>query len=163
MPGTLAPLLALLISATLAPLQSPRLYEKDLRYALGELEKRCGRFFELKGIDWRKVSREFRAEARSVKTPSDHLVLLTRLLARLRDGHAALRPLEKGRGVAWPDRVERTGPGMFWCRSGKRILIKNSWSSARASGVEPGMVVLQVDGKPAQEWLESRSQELRDT
>ena len=65
---------------------------------------------ELKSIDWAGVSEQFREEAKSVRTDQEHLVLLVRLLARLKDGHAGVRPLEKGKDVKWPDEPPRTGP-----------------------------------------------------
>ena len=47
----------------------------------------------------KKVSRQFLKEVRQVKSDQDHLVLLVRLLARLEDGHASVRPLAKGKSV----------------------------------------------------------------
>jgi len=140
-----------------------KVYVKDVEFALKQLEKDCRGFFKLKKIDWRAVSKEFLAEAKKVDNDSQHLVLLTRLLARLEDGHAGVRRTAKSKDVRWPEEPERTGPGMFWCRSGKKILIKNVWSSAKSSGIEPGMTVLQVDGTPVDAWLDKRIEELRDT
>jgi len=140
-------------------------YVADVRFALDELEKKCGHFFELKGIDWKKVSKQFLKEAKAVKTDQDHLVLLVRLLARVRDGHAGVRPLETGQGVKWPDdgRGQLTGPGFFLCRVGKKIFVKSSWSSAKSSGLLPGMEVVKVEGKPALKWLEALKEDNCDT
>jgi hypothetical protein len=138
-------------------------YKKDVRFALGELEKKCGHFFKQKDIDWRRVSKQFLDEVKSVESDGDHLKLLTRLLARLEDGHAAVRPLEKGREVKWPDEYkERTGPGMFLCQIGKKIYVKSAWNSAAGSGLKPGMEVLTMDGLPAAKWLAQRQEELGD-
>ena len=138
-------------------------YITDVRFALTELEKNCGRFFEIKRIDWPAVSKQFLEESKSVKTDQDHLVLLTRLLARLKDGHAHVRPLEKGKGVKWPeDFSNRTGPGMFLCRIGDGVYVKNSFAAARSAGVRPGMRILQIDGKPAREWLDAKIEETSD-
>lgn len=94
-------------------------YEEDVQFALETLQENCGRFFELKGIDWAAVSKEFTKEAKSVKTEQQHLVLLTRLLARLGDGHATVEPRDKTRDARWPEdgKGERTGCAMFWCRA----------------------------------------------
>ena len=78
-------------------------YEADVRVALDEIEKECGHFFELKKIDWDAVRSDFLAAAKEVKSDQDHLVLLVRLLARLRDGHAKVEPRDKGKDVKWPD------------------------------------------------------------
>ncbi|MCZ6794266.1 MAG: S41 family peptidase [Planctomycetota bacterium] len=150
-------LTAILVSAP------PSVYEKDVEFALEEIEKHCGHFFPIKKIDWKKVSKEFRRAARSVKNPREHLILLVRLLARVEDGHAAVTPLEKGKNVSYPaEWRNRSGPGMFWCRSGGKVLVKNSWSSARSAGVRPGMEILQVNGVPVDRWLERRIAELSD-
>ncbi len=137
-------------------------YAADVEYALEAIEERCGHFFKLKDIDWKKVSRSFKKDAKKVKTDEEHLVLLVRLLARLEDGHAAVRPTEAGKGIKWPEQPKKVGPGMFWCRIGKRIYVKNTWSSAKAVGIEPGMEVLKVDGVATRKWLEARVVELSD-
>lgn len=138
-------------------------YLADVRFALEEIEKQCGHFFPTKDIDWKEVSKDFLKEAKSVKSHEAHLELLIRLMARLEDGHAQVRQLEKGKQVAWPERAETTGPGMFWCRSGKKVLIKNAWNAAKEVGLGPGMEILKVDGLKPDKWLEQRVEELCDT
>ena len=140
-------------------------YKNDVKYALKKLQGMCGRFFRLKNIAWKKVSATFLKEAGRIKTDQEHLVLLVRLLARIRDGHASVRPLERGKKVEWPDdgKGARTGTGMFWCKSGGKIYVKSSWSAAAGSGIKPGMEVLSVDGKPVAEWLQAKVEELSDT
>jgi len=144
--------------------RGPGFYANDVEFAVKKIERLCRRFFKPKKIDWKKVSKEFLAEAKKVKNDPDHLVLLVRLLARLKDGHAAVLPLEKGRNVKWPrpDKREQAGPGMFWCRVGKKIIVKNSWSAAEGSGIKPGMEVLTVDGRPVEQWLEAKIAEIAD-
>jgi outer membrane protein assembly factor BamB/C-terminal processing protease CtpA/Prc len=144
--------------------RGPGFYVNDVEFAVKKIGRLCRRFFKPKKIDWRKVSKEFLTAAKQVKNDSDHLVLLVRLLARLKDGHAAVLPLEKGRKVKWPeeDQREEAGPGMFWCRVGKKIIVKNSWSAAEGSGIKPGMEVLAVDGRPVEAWLKARIEELSD-
>lgn len=138
-------------------------YVADIRFALEELEKQCGGFFKHKEINWKKVSQQFLADAKKVKTDPEHLVLLVRLLARLEDGHASVKPLPAGAEVKWPEEPERTGAGMFWCRSGKKILVKNTWNSAEDVGITPGMEVVKVDGVSTKKWLEERIELMRDT
>lgn len=141
-------------------------YVADVAFALDELEKHCGHFFDLKSIDWRRVRAEFTKEAREVRNDSEHLWLLIRLTARLRDGHARVVPLEHGRSVELPESVatgERVGPGMAWCSVGKRFYVKHAWSSAERAGVDVGSQVLAVDGQPVGKWLDARVEELRDS
>lgn len=138
--------------------------EKDVAFALEELEKKCGRFFEAKGVDWPAVAEEMKAAAAKAKDDSEHLLVLWRLVARLRDGHAEVRPLAKGEGVKPPAeyQVERGGPGLFLCRIGKKLHVKNAWRSAAGAGIKPGMEVVRIDGWPALEWMEKRVEELSD-
>jgi len=140
-------------------------YEQDVRFALEELDKKCGHFFKLKKIDWKKVSKAFLKNVKKVKTDQEHLVLLVRLLARVEDGHARVNPLEKGKEIKWPDDGQgpRVGPGMFLCRVGKKIYVKNAWSSAAGSGLKPGMEIVKIEGKSALKWLDAKTEELADT
>lgn len=145
-----------------APARAQSVYEKDVAFALDELEQQCGSFFSVEDIDWKAVRKEFGAAAKSVKDEQSHLVLLTRLLARLEDGHAAVKPTEKTKDVRWPDEPEPTGVGMFWCRSKKKIYLKSIWNEAKELGLEPGMEVVTVDGQPVDEWLGRRIASFRD-
>ena len=143
--------------------RADEIHEKDFEFALEEIEKNCGHFFKQKKIDWRAVSKEFTAKAKEVSGDEEHLVLLTKLLARVKDGHAAVRPLDKGKGVKWPEQPAKTGPGMFWCVAKGKVIVKNSWSSAKSAGVAPGMEVVKIDKQPAREWLDARIAELAET
>ena len=142
--------------------QERSIYEEDMRFAVREINKQCATFIEEKKIDWRATAIDFIRQSKEVSTDQEHLVLLVRLLARLKDGHASVRPLEKGKDVKWPEQQPKTGPGMFWCKVGDKIVVKNSWSSAKSAGVVPGMEVLKVNGKPASDWLDERITELSD-
>jgi len=139
--------------------------ERDVAFALPELEKRCAALIESKGLEWRKIAAEITANAKAARDDSDHLLVLLQLLARLNDGHAEVIPLEAGKGIELPEpqRGERAGPGLFFCKAGGKLLVKNAWGSAAAAGVKPGMEVVKVDGKPALTWLAARTAELRDT
>ena len=161
----LSNLLILFVCAGMPARGSDVDYEKDIRFALEELEKNCGHFFKLKNIDWKKVSKAFLKDAKKVETDSDHLVLLVRLLARIKDGHARVNPLDKGKEVKWPDdgKGPLVGPGMFLCRVGKKIHVKTAWSSAASSGLKPGMEIVKIDGRPALKWLDAKTEDLSDT
>jgi carboxyl-terminal processing protease len=137
-------------------------YAADVEFALDALEEQCGRFFDAKGIDWKKVRKQFAKEARAVTTPQEHLVLLVRLLARLEDGHAQVRPLPAGEDVRWPDEPEAVGPGMFWCQVGEKIYVKNAWGTAGALGIHSGWEVKKVGKDKVLDWLDERVAELSD-
>jgi len=157
----LAPLLLAL--APLAAQHDEVDYVADVEFALLALQENCGHFFEVKDIDWEKVSKQFKQEAKEVETDQEHLVLLWRLLARLEDGHASVEPLDRGQDVKWPEQPEKTGPGLFWCRSGKKVYVKNAWNAGEDVGLEPGMEILKVDGMKVDKWLAKRVEELADT
>ncbi len=138
-------------------------YAADVRFAVDEIEKQCGELIRLKGIDWKAVTAPFLEQAGGTRTHQEHLVQLCRLLARLHDGHAEVQPLEAG-DVRWPEdpRGEKTGPGMFWCRIGKKLYIKNTWNDAERVGLAPGMELISVGGQPANVWLDARIAEICD-
>lgn len=137
-------------------------YEEDISFALVQIEAKCGHFFELKGIDWSAVSDQFREEAKAVGSDQEHYLLLWRMLARLRDGHAAVLKTEKTQNIQWVEETPHTGLGMFWTRIGDGIFVKRSWAKAEDRGIRPGMRVLEVDGLSADQWLENRIEERSD-
>ena len=139
-------------------------YVADVAFALDLLEQRCGHFFDLKDIRWKDVRKEFNKAAKKVEDHAQHRALLQRLLARLEDGHAQLRPLEAGQDVGWPEGFwpEQVGAGFFLCQVGKRFYVKNAWSSAAEVGVEVGSEVLKIDGLATGKWLAEREAWLAD-
>jgi hypothetical protein len=163
-------LFLLALACALAPAGTAALderYEADVAYALDQLEQQCGDLLRQKDVEWKDVRKEFTKLAQDVESSEQHRVLLTRLLARVKDGHAAVVPLEAGKDVGWPAELaelweSQTGPGMFWCRSGKKIYVKNAWNAAADVGIEPGMEVVKVDGVAAAKWLDARMAVLGD-
>jgi C-terminal processing protease CtpA/Prc len=145
-----------------APAVAQSVYEKDLDFALDALERECAALIQQKRIDLKAVRKELSPPAKAARSDQDHLVLLTRLMARMQDGHAQVTHTEKTKEVRWPEEPERVGCGMFWCRSGKKILIKSVWNAAKDVGLEPGAQVIKVDGKAVDTWLDARMAEMRD-
>ncbi len=137
-------------------------YHADIRFAIDAIGEQCKALIQSKGIDWRKATVPLLAATKKVKTDAEHMVNLQRLLARLRDGHAEVRPLEKGKDVKpdWPDRS--AGPGLFFCRIEGRLFVKNAWGDAKAAGIAAGMEIVKVDGQPALKWLEHRIATISD-
>lgn len=162
-------LASILLAATTFGAPSETDYERDVAFALAAIDKQCRSLLVTKKIDWKKVEKEFTGLARKVKTDQDHLVLLTRLLARLQDGHAALQPGPRTKDLKWPEdgpygvKGDPVGCGMFWCRVGKKIYVKNVWNAAQQVGLEVGSELLTVDGQPAAKWLDARVAKQRDT
>jgi C-terminal processing protease CtpA/Prc len=151
---------AFAILVALAP--APKGAADDVAFALDSLEKRAAVLLRQKEIDWKKVGAEMTKAAAKAKTPEDHYAVLVRLVARLRDGHAAVQTKEATKGLKGPWPPMERGPGMFLCMAGPKVLVKNAWGAADASGVKAGMEVLEVDDLPARKWLDRRIEELRD-
>jgi carboxyl-terminal processing protease len=167
----LAFLLSLMLSSLSLPASQPRiggdardLCIKDVDFALDTLEKKCGHFFELKGIDWNAVGREFRASAKTVKDEREHYGLLIRLLARLRDGHCEVRPVGKGASIRPPDELfpQLASAGFTLCRSGGKLYLKSVFGPAAKQGLAPGMEVAKVGKLSAADWIAQREEEMRD-
>jgi carboxyl-terminal processing protease len=144
--------------------RAEEVYEKDVAAALSEIGKQCATLIEQKKIDWKAVAKEFGAAAKATKTDQEHYVLLVRLLARLEDGHAAVRTRERTQGIRWPAEAkgERFWSPISLCRIGKKIHVESATASAREEGILPGSEVVAVEGVPAAKWLEQRAARWRD-
>ena len=141
--------------------EKPAAYAKDIDFMLTELPKTAGHFFELKGIDWKQVSAEFTEAVKKVETDEQLLVLCNRLVARLKDGHASLIDLK----VKYPDESKGrrfTGPRVHLVTAGGKAYVRMAFGEAEAVGVKPGMEVLEIDGKPAMEYLKAAKEKLAD-
>lgn len=137
-------------------------YHADVGFAIEAIEAQCKTLLASKKIDWRKATASLLAESKKTKTDAAHLLLLWRLLARLQDGHAEVRPLERGKGVEL-DTPDRSGsPGLFLCHIGDGVFVKNTWGAAEAAGLSPGMEVVKIGGVPANAWLQQRRAQLAD-
>lgn len=157
--------------ATLAPAAGPSagpvaqpdagradgVYVTDMEFALDQLEQKCGHFFKLKEIDWKAVRTEFLAQAQGVDGDAEHVLLMHRLLARLRDGHARLQPGTQGGELPWPEEMKspRYSPGFSLCRVGKKVFIRTATKEAAEVGLAPGMEVVSVDEMKVAKWFEA--------
>lgn len=134
--------------------------ERDVAFALTELEKKCGHFFETKDIDWKSVSKEMLAAAKVAKDESAHFGVLRRLVSRLKDGHAYVAPTDEKNAPKLPAELvpEGVAPGIHLCQDTKtkKVYVKASWGAARRAGLTPGLEIISVDGKPAEAWVKER-------
>ena len=120
-------------------------YAKDVAFMLEELPKKAGRFFESKHIDWEAVREEFTREVKNVHSDEEHLKLCSRLVARLKDGHAALIDLK----VKFPDESQGrrfTGPRVHLVMVGDKAYVRTAFGPAANQGVKAGMEALEIDG-----------------
>ena len=151
---------ALAVLLLLAPPGPSDTCKSDLAAAYEALEKECGRLLEAKGISLAKIRKELAKDAAAVKTTEDEWVLLTRLVARLRDGHAYVMTTEKTKELKWPLPSLEKGPGFCWCESNGKVVVKGAWGAAAEAGLKPGMEIAKVEGKPAAKWLDARVLEI---
>jgi C-terminal processing protease CtpA/Prc len=154
---TTAALLLLLLGAPDA-----KVYREDFAFALDALERDCERLLKAKGIAWTKVRKELSKDAAKVRTPEEHWVQLCRLVARLRDGHAAVLTTDRTKDLKWPLPGIEKGPGLCWCAAGGKVVVKGVFGDAAAAGIEVGMEVLKADELAAAKWLDRRMEELAD-
>jgi len=149
------------MAGPLAAKGDKEVYTKDVDFLLRELPKKAGHFFETKGIDWKQVTTEFHAEAKKVKSDDDHVKLCNRLVARLKDGHAALIDLT----VKYPDESKGrrfTGPRVHLVTIGGKAFVRAAFGDAEAKGVKPGMEVVEIDDEPAMKFLVQARDKLCD-
>lgn len=156
-----------IVFAPLASAQkkSKNVYKDDMAFALDALEEDCGHFFKQKGIKWKKVRSEFTKSAKKVADDQEHFVLLVRLLARVKDGHARVELGDGNQGFEYPkEQFPRLyGSGMFWTRIGKKYYVRNVRGDAAELGLKPGMEILKVNKQKASAWFEERREFLCDT
>ncbi|MHC4818115.1 MAG: hypothetical protein ACYTF8_08680, partial [Planctomycetota bacterium] len=116
-------LLFILLSAGVAFAKpSKKTWHKDVVFACEQIEENCKPLIQIKKINWNKVRGRFIKEVRKVKNVQDHYALLVRLIGALRDGHAGVYPAESiKKEVKWPGPDTSAGPGLFFCRAGKKI------------------------------------------
>ncbi len=159
----IASLSALLLLAAPLLAQSET-YVEDVRFAVEKIGEAAAPLIELKQIDWKKIGAEFEAEAATIETDAEHLRLLVRLLARLNDGHARVKPLDRGRRVEWPDDgPPHTGSGLVLGRTKKGIHVRGAFGPAAGLGIETGWELETVAGEEVEDWLAERIATFRDT
>ena len=64
------------------------------------------------------------------------------IIVNFRYQAAAMKIDRKTKDIRWQSE-EKTGPGMFWCRVGNRIYVKNAWGPAEDERIEPGMEIIE--------------------
>ncbi|TPW18665.1 MAG: hypothetical protein FD126_3362, partial [Elusimicrobia bacterium] len=144
-------------------------YAKDLEFLLEELPKKARALLTDKKIDWAKATKDVKGEIKKVKDDAAYVRLVMRMLARLRDGHAAITKVSpdleaslkaareaEAKGRRW------TGPRVHLAPAGAKVLVVEAFGEAAEQGVKVGMEVVSVEGQPARAWLEKRAAEMRD-
>jgi carboxyl-terminal processing protease len=102
------------------------------------------------GVDWDEVHKRYRPLIEAAKSDQDFYAILSQMTGELHDAHTRFsspsqwRNYKKQQGVGAGLSVDDIG--------GKTVvvMVRRDSSAARA-GIEPGMIILRVDGKPVAE------------
>jgi len=114
-------MLATLVALLLAAPGPPDTCKQDLAAACEAIEKQCGHLLKAKGISLGKIKNELAKPAAAARTPEEEWVVLSRLVARLRDGHASVLTTEKTKDLKWPLPLLDKGLGLCWCEGGGKV------------------------------------------
>lgn len=146
-------------AAALPAAQKP--IQVDLESAIEQIEEHCMDLIEQKGIDWKGVTNELRKEAKKGFKDEHEWVLLQKLVASLRDGHARVERSEELEELVWPedgswfDRSREWGdPGLALCFIDKKLYVKSVRGQAAYLGIEPGSEVTRLNEEKPMKWLE---------
>lgn len=93
----------------------------------------------LRGVDWKKVSRDYEMKARAIRSDEAFLKLASEMIATLHASHTDVRPPSSN--------APRAIPALRIVGSGSDGLITEvaDLSDARAKGLRPGYVVRNID------------------
>lgn len=151
----------ILLAAATALSAPQRPIEVDLESAITQIEEHCMDLIEQKEIDWKGLTKDLRKEAKKAFKDEHELVILQKLIAGLRDGHARVIRSEELENLAWPedgswfDRSKEWGDsGLSLCLVGKKLYVKGVRGQAEYLGIEAGAEVTRLQEEKPLKWLE---------
>lgn len=102
-------------------------------------------------LDWDAVYMKYLALARREQTTKEYCDLLAAMAAHLHDGHTGVwAPKE-----LWPEVYAK--PALQTLLVEDRVVIADVYDAAlRNDGLEPGIEIVAVDGRPMKEYAETR-------
>jgi carboxyl-terminal processing protease len=107
---------------------------------------------EFGGVNWQEVHQRYLPLVQAVKEDESFYVLMDRMTAELHDAHTRFSSPEQ-----WQNRKKHQGVSLGFhagfVENKVVVLDVLSGSNAAKAGVEPGMIVTALDGKPIQEQL----------
>jgi hypothetical protein len=151
----LFPAATLAHSDTLAHPPTSSTYETDLAAFFNEVDTTYP-FFDLKGIrdEWADTKTGLMAEAVACASDSAFLGIVMDAIGVLRDGHMRIRDAN----ADIPPRPKRYYPGIsFMPAINNRVVIRSA--PKELTPLRTGVVVTQIDGQDAREFLEARAKE----
>jgi carboxyl-terminal processing protease len=104
------------------------------------------------GVDWNQVHDRYRPLIEATKNDHDFYALLSQMTGELHDAHTRFNSPSQWRNYK---KQQGVGAGLSVDDvDGKTVIVHvRPDSSAAAAGIEPGMVLLSVDGTPVAERL----------
>ncbi len=102
---------------------------------------------EFHGVNWEEVGQRYRLKVDGVKDDAEFYALVNQMTGELHDAHTRFNT-----PAAWENRRKNQGVGIGFAMSeldGKAVITEViPDSSAAHAGIEPGMIILTVDGQP---------------
>ena len=102
------------------------------------------------GVDWNEVHARYKPLVEAVKDDREFYSLMSRMTGELHDAHTRFNSPEQWRNVK---KQQGVGSGLSLDEIDGKIVVTaiRRDSNAAHVGIEPGMVVLTVDGKPVED------------
>jgi len=105
---------------------------------------------EFHGVNWEEIGQRYRPQVDSVKDDAEFYALLNRMTGELHDAHTRFNS-----PAQWENRQKSEGIsiGFTMAELDGKVVVTDVLpnSNASAAGIEPGMMVLTVDGQPIRE------------
>jgi C-terminal processing protease CtpA/Prc len=110
-------------------------------------------YFDKKATDWNKVRELYRPRLAEIKSRSDFVTLLERVLDELYDNHTSLNT-----NLATSPRLVPTGLDLWaeWSKDRPLITQLRSGFSAEQAGLRVGMEIISINGVPIKEAVAQR-------
>jgi carboxyl-terminal processing protease len=102
---------------------------------------------EFHGVNWDEVGNRYRPQLETLKTDADFYALVNRMTGELHDAHTRFNSPEQ-----WENRDKDLGVtiGFMTAERDNAVVITDVYADSTAAvvGIEPGMIILTVNGKP---------------
>jgi carboxyl-terminal processing protease len=102
------------------------------------------------GVDWNDVHARYKPQVNATKNDHEFYVLLSRMTGELHDAHTRFNSPEQWRNIR---KQQGVGSGLSLDEIDGKVVVTSIRADSNAAhvGIEPGMVLLTVDGKPVED------------
>jgi carboxyl-terminal processing protease len=147
--------LAALVFALTLSAKTASLTPQDRRQVFDKIWKDVGEHYydpEFGGVDWKEVQQRYAPLVEAVKNDQEFYALMDRMTGELHDAHTRFSSPEQ-----WANRARHQGVSIGFHAGfvdGKVVVLDvTPESNAEKAGVQAGMIVSALDGKPMDEQL----------